>query len=567
MPDNDSPDEQPARRGFSISYRGRTLLSRIDPVAQGERLAAEIPVKERTLYFCPSPLYGYGLSQFLARLRDELPQNDSALLCAETDESLFKISRNSLGELAGKNGCLALIRTSDPETLCAFVRKTWGERVFRRVEVVHITGGWQLFPQLYEDFARALTREIELEWGNAMTMIRLGRLYARNLIRNLALFPECENIGALNFGSSPVLALGAGPSLDSLLDDFSARFGGSFPGPDKRPFKIICADTCIPALHDRSILPDLVVILESQHWNLRDFIGERGRKIDAALDLSALPASVTALGGGKYFFFTPWAELKFLTRLKEAELLPAAFAPLGSVGLSAVALSLHITSGPVLLGGLDFSYTLDSYHARSTPGQRDLHRRQNRFRSVINAGATLQKGSFSAIAKNGKTVRSDPAMRNYSALFKEEFGGKGRLLDVTGTGLPLGIKTVSTASAFAVLTGVTDAAPSLSPHGGKKHISKKDLTKTRRVAEFIRKEITTLVVLRETLTGERPPVCLDELLDASDYLWAHFPECAGTCGRRPPATDIGFLKRVRAEIEPFLKLWEMALAELERKIT
>jgi hypothetical protein len=50
---------------------------------------------------------------------------------------------------------------------------------------------------------------------------------------------------------------------------------------------------------------------------------------------------------------------------------------------------------------------------------------------------------------------------------------------------------------------------------------------------------------------------LDGLLDECDYLWAHFPECAGAGGRRPPADDISFLKRVRAEIDPFLRLWEL----------
>ncbi|MCL2472954.1 MAG: DUF115 domain-containing protein, partial [Treponema sp.] len=404
-PDN-CPEELCARRGHSIFYRGRTLLSRIDPVAQGERLAAEIPVKERTLYFCPSPLYGYGLRLLIGKLQNELPQNNSAVLCVEADDRLFKISDNAFGGLSaageqltsgerldafehadGNFPLIALIRTASAETLCGFVRKTWGERRFRRVEVIHLTGGWQLFQQVYDDLAGALRREMEVEWGNAMTLIRLGRLYARNLIRNLPLLPESERIGTLDFGSSPVLVLGAGPSLDPLLDELSARLGGSVPEPGKRSFGIVCVDTCIPALHERSILPDIVVILESQHWNLRDFTGARDRKINMAADLSSLPDSIKVLEGRRYFFATPWTKLALFNRLDKAGLLPGTFAPLGSVGLSAVAVSLRITTGPVLAGGLDFSYTLDTYHARSTPGQRDLLRRQNRFSGIINAGA------------------------------------------------------------------------------------------------------------------------------------------------------------------------------------
>jgi hypothetical protein len=565
-----NPREFPARRGFSVSCRGKTLLSRIDPIAQAERLAAECPVKERTLYLCPSPLYGYGLPALLERLGAGRP--DSAILCVEADEALFEISRKAFGEnpallpppSAGGFRPLALTKASAPEALCAFARETWGERVFRRVEVLRLTGGWQLFPRLYEGFARALRREIMVEWGNAMTLIRLGRLYTRNLIRNLSLLAASGDVSALDAGPSPVLALGAGPSLDPVLDEISALSGGRIPGPGKRPYKIACVDTCLPALHERGITPDIAVILESQHWNLRDFAGARGREIDAALDLSALPASARVLGGKRFFFATPWAGLRLWGRLEEAGILPETFAPLGSVGLSAVALALRIGSGPVFTAGIDFSFTLDAYHARSTPGRGDAERKQNRFRSIINAGAAFREGAFAAVSKAGLPVRSDPAMRNYRNLFEREFGGNPRLADISGSGLPLGVKTVSPAEAFAALNGTgAEGEGRVRPPPRARAGGAGARGMAERTAAFIRGETESLAELKETLTGANPagPGRLEELLDACDYLWAHFPDCAGAGGRRPAGTDVGFLKRVRTEIEPFQKLWETALAE------
>ena len=515
-------------------------------------MAAEFPVHEKTLYLCPSPLYGYGLDVFLRRL-----PGDSALLCVEADEKLFEISEKAFAEqsLIESLNCtgeklrpLALVQASQPEKLCAFVRKTWGQRRFRRVEELRLGGGWQIFPQLYGDFLHILKRELALEWGNAMTMIRLGRLYARNFIRNLALLPHAQSIEALDFGSSPVLVLGAGPSLDSILNELSALSNG------QRPFKIVCVDTCLSALHERSIRPDLVVILESQHWNLRDFSGARGRDIDAAIDLSALPASARVLGGRSFFFATPWTPLALFKRLAEAGLLPETVIPLGSVGLSAVALALRISSGPVLTGGIDFSYTADAFHARSTPGQLAMEREQRRTRSLINAAAVFREGTFTALSKTGQTVRSDPAMRNYRDLFQQEFGGNERIFDIAGSGLPLGVKTVSLPEAFAILNGSGNSgAP---PDRSRTDTREKSAAS---VADFARREMETLKALKETLSGERPPESarLEELLDSVDYLWAHFPECAGTGGRRPNATDISFLKRVRTEIDPFLKCWEL----------
>ena len=503
----------------------------------------------------------------LERLKEGRKLN-SAILCVEAEEELFRLSQKAFAASAfsqssftgsltdGKS--IALVRETSPENLCAFVRKTWGERLFRRVEPVRLTGGWQLYPRLYEDMETALNREIAVEWGNAMTLIRLGRLYSRNLIRNLALLGETDasaDAGSLGFGNAPVLALGAGPSLDFTMDEFARLSGGEIPGPGLRPFKIICADTCLRALVEREIQPDLVVILESQHWNLRAFTGLKNREIDSAPDLSSLPASLRVLGGKRYFYVTHWTKLRLLERLEKEGLLSETFPPLGSVGLNTVALALRTGNGPVLTAGIDFSYTMDALHARSTPGHGDLLNRQNRFRSLFPTNATFRDGTFAAVSKTGGRVRSDPAMRNYRNLFESEFAHNPRLLDITGTGLPLGLKAVSPDEAFAILNQ-NGKAPSSDPP--QKESSPKEKFMPEKIAGFIRRETDYLTNLKNMLTGTIPPdpVRLEELLDKCDYLWAHFPECAGAGGSRPPATDLSFLKRVRTEIEPFEKCWK-----------
>ena len=554
------PVESPARRGFSISYMGKTLLSRIDPVAQGENLAAEVSIERGTLYFCPSPLYGYGLSFLLENLEE-----NSAILCVEADEKLYEISKKAFLEpaLSGGSKKLSLINTHSPESLCVFVNKIYGKRVFQRIVTIHLGGGWQIFPELYKDMEAVLRREINVEWSNAMTLIHLGRLYAKNLIRNLALIPESRNISALDFSSSPVLVLGAGPSLDSTLDELLELFGGSIPKPEERGFKIICVDTSLPALNERGILPDLTVILECQQYNLKAFTGLKNHKISAALDLSALPASARVLAGDMFLFFTPWTELRLLERLAKSSIIPETIPPLGSVGLSGVALALRLGSGPVLTGGIDFSYSMDAYHARCTPGSKEQKMKQNRLRSLINVEAAFRLGAMNVISKNGKDVRSDPAMRNYRELFELKFGGNPRLLDINSSGLSLGIKTVSCSEAFAVLTRVTTHGTVCGTTYGVT-----SNTLCNNIIDFIRSEIGVLDRLRNILTGaiESEAAQLEELLDKSDYLWAHFPECAGAGGRRPPHTDISFLKRVRTEIDPFLKLWEMSLRDLDNYI-
>jgi hypothetical protein len=230
------------------------------------------------------------------------------------------------------------------------------------------------------------------------------------------------------------------------------------------------------------------------------------------------------------------------------------------VGLSVTALALRASVGSVITAGIDFAYTIDAYHARATPGHREISNRQNRFKSVINSAAGLKDGSFQAKSKSGGHVRSDPVMRNYRELFCQEFSGESRLFDITGAGLFLGVKTVSPEEAFAILNGNNESSAAIQADCFSNSKAKFSSSK---IIEYIQEEIKNLNFLREILTGAVPieEEKLKELIFCLDYLWAHFPEYAGS-GVKIQALTESFLKRVRVEIEPFLKLMDMTLEEL-----
>ncbi|MDR3325582.1 MAG: DUF115 domain-containing protein, partial [Spirochaetaceae bacterium] len=526
--DDGLPHKVPARRGFSVVYRGRALLSLHDPLGQAERVVeALLPAQERTLYLCPSPLYAYALGSF----REALPPS-SALLCVEADKTLYEWTLANAPPDAPP-----LLHTQDPPSLCRFVRETWGPRTFRRALLVRLTGGYDLEAVLYEAFVDALRRDIQIQWGNALTLTRLGRRYIRNAIRNLPLlaFPTTASLTA---GAAPLLVAGAGPSLDAFLDGAAGAIG---PG-----VCVVAVDTSLRPLLERGITPALVVALEAQHWNLADFAGAVGRPIPLAMDFSALPATAGCLAGQPLLFFTPWTKLRLFTRLAAAGLLPPAFPPLGSVGLSAVALALRLTTGPVITAGLDFSFTADAYHCRGSPGHRAFLQRRSRLTGPYPSAALFRAGSVRALSKSGLPVRTDPSLQHYRALFRAEFGANERIFDIEGGGLSLGVQTLSVRGALARLR----ASPAAFKAAGDADCA----ARGARLRSFIAGERALLERLRAALAGTGG-AHLDSLLDDADYLWAHFPDCAGAGGRRPPASDAGFLKRVRAEADSFLKLW------------
>jgi hypothetical protein len=358
-----------------------------------------------------------------------------------------------------------------------------------------------------------------------------------------------------------------------------ARFGESCRAPDTRPFRIVCVDTCLTALRERGIKPDLVIILESQHWNLDDFSGLSGLDIPAAFDLSALPISARLLGNRLFLFFTPWTRLRIFQRLEEAGLLPDSFIPLGSVGISAVAISMRLTKGVIITAGIDFSFNMDLSHAKSTPGHLARLRRQNRFRGLINTDAAFGQSVSRSVSKAGEQVLSNTMMRNYRDLFEKHFTGCNRLFDLQGSGLSLGIKTLSINEAFSLLTNAKDmvnkccdgakgtlsTANSLMLTTYKQEVNEQSAEKLR---NFVLAEQDRLKLLRDMLTGVLPMDFskLATLIDECDYLWAHFPDYAAS-SRRPYKAElesggqavVSFLNRVRAEIDPFLKLWYKAV--------
>jgi hypothetical protein len=577
-------EDSSGRRGFQ--WNGKTLLSGIDPAGRADRIAEAVPVTDRTLYLCPSPLYGYGLETLLSRIA---PFPHSALLCIEAEPELFDLSQKQLDPTIKHNPQLRLTNQREAKSLCALLRQEWGSRFFRRVELVRLNGGWQIHRGLYDMLADSVRREITIDWVNAMTLTRLGRRYILNAARNLRLIPRCRPLQALSFGDAPALVMGAGPSLDKTLDLLQSHFGTTLLNPAERPFRIICVDTCLSALKERHITPDLAVILESQHWNLADFTGLSGWNIPAAMDLSALPRSADVLSGELFLFFTPWTALNIFNRLGSAGLLPTPLPPLGSVGLSAVAIARLLTHGNIMCAGLDFSFTIDSHHARSTPEHHKRLRRHNRFTSLLNADAAFGQAVFPAVSKTGHRVLSNPSLRNYRDLFEREFGpdANGRSTksnakssanshtkngasffdmgdDSANNGLPLGIKSLPPEAAFAALSGGSSITPNISPSAMWSADISGNASTEEKLRTFIHDEQNRLVLLRNMLTGESAMDynTLTKLVDECDYLWAHFPDYAAA-DRRPAQADfeagtdaaISFLKRIRVEIDPFIKLY------------
>jgi hypothetical protein len=512
-----------------VFYEGRPLLSTIDPAAAADHLIAALPKDERTLYLCISPLLSYGLLRLLDTMHPA-----SAVLCVEAETALAILTRERIPSEITRHPRFMLLADppsgTSPAAALAATLSAWGSRAFRRVVRFNLSASAALCAPLYLAVEETLRREITLAWENAATLIKLGRRYALNFLRNLRLLdiaPSVETCAcpgnnpwnvpddtpgsvlsperttepfAQHGNAARIYVLGAGPSLDRFFTDY--RGGG-----------IVCVDTALPALRARSLRASLAVALEAQHWNLRDFVGCSDTAAALAMDISALPSTFNCVNGKVYLFFTPWTRLRIFDRLKNAALLPLEMPPLGNVGVTAYALARRLfPAGELIPHGLDFAFTIDQYHCRDSPGHIDSLRNSNRFHSPLPAAA-LRSASFAAVNERGEPVRQDPVMRRYQELF----------LSVCSS----------------------PAATAAAPQSRNRQIT---------AVTFATEIQTELTRIRRVLSGEEkaPSADLQTLLDSNDFLFAHYPDYAGT-NNRANIEDLSFLKRIRAEIDAFIK--------------
>jgi hypothetical protein len=286
----------------------------------------------------------------------------------------------------------------------------------------------------------------------------MSRLWLRNLFTNLPLLAEPGPAPGPTAGQAPdparpILVAGAGPSLETALPRI-ARVRGRLT--------LLAVDTALPAL--AGLEPDWVYALEAQHYNLEDFLPGRDPAQTLLCDLSSCPA-VLRLFPRRRAFSTRFHPLALFDRLQAAGLLPPELPPLGSVGVTAVQAALSLSTGPVLLAGLDFCYPQGRTHARGAPSHR-------RALAACSRLAPLGLGLLEALAarprlrvrgKGGREYASDLVLRSYALQLGALARSSGRLFDLGAEGLETGARPLGTDAELDALlaSGPWPAPPSM----------------------------------------------------------------------------------------------------------
>ncbi len=540
---NEKPCLVNTPQGFSVSYKNKLLYSKYAPQKAILAAVEKLNVLPGTLFLCCSPVLPYGLKELCQKLDDK----SFCVLC-EFDSGLSKFSEELFSSQDFKDEKTARLSLSQLQNLPVLLNQPsyapmQGTRLlpsgtFKRVVRLDFSAGIQFHEKLYSELTTACTRSIMTFWANRMTLVKFGRKYSQNFFKNLKLLPE--TLPVQNFFSSitkPIIVLGAGQSAEEGIKVIKNAPPASY--------FVLCVDTALQPLLENGIDADGVFIEEAQSVILRAFIGSRKSRAQIFAGLSAAAHLNKIKSPQKLSFFTTkYADSCFLNNLSDRGILPPENEPFGSVGLTVVYYALKFRASsdiPVYLYGLDFSYSESLTHMRGSMAHKERFLKNCRLSPLANYKAAFSSTSKKLTGKNGNTVYTSRNLKNYAELFNGLFANEKNLYDAGSTGVELALKRKNPES--EAYTSSQTKKTKVFFNQAQVSAINNYFTQERRALEELRNLLTGKISLPENQRKAR----ITELAAPREYLYLHFADGLHF------STDISFLKRIRTEIDFFLK--------------
>lgn len=562
---------------FTVQYRNRFLYSKYNPSRAVEASVEKLDVLPGTLVIAFSPVLWYGARKLIEALPD-----DCHVIFIEAESVLFDFAiKNLPAELRQELGL-----DFSPELNCEFGGADFfclgdtlaiEDRIYdllktgriKRALRFDMSAGIQFSKDTYIQAFDAIADIVQTFWKNRITLVKMGKLFCRNMMRNLssAMGSGCDRRGTPLFlddvrksVDSQIVVCGAGEGLEEFICSIRNSIGPNC-GP-RRNLYIIAVDAALVPLLKAGIVPDALVAVESQLAIEKVYIGAKsllaGKEITVFTDLVSRPEVIDKLAMNTVWFASRFARLDFFSRLQSEGNVRGFVEPMGSVGLYAVYIALALRSSedvPVFTYGLDFSFSLGKTHANGTCAHNDRLRLSNRMTGIDSIAASFGPSSIPCSGKNGKTIFSLKNLESYARQFVNLFSREKNLFDASDSGMNLGIPMCK--PDFSITGSLAEKKAEQIAGSAQNALQSPELKKLSGASKFMEEERTALEKLRDLLSkgeksayrknGESLDHQIQTLLKEREYLFVHFPDGCG------PKMSLDFLKRVRAEIDFFLK--------------
>lgn len=542
----ETPSLVETRQGVSVLYKDHFLYSKYDPSKAILNIISNLSIPEYSIILIFSPVLWLGLKELLAKL-----PATSSIAVFEYEKPLFDFAQENFpNELKDHlNNKIQIFNKSGIKNYFTFIQK----QHFRKCLKIDFSAASALYKDDYNKIFTLTQRVIDQFWKNRLTLIKFGRLYSKNIFKNLTLLSDAIPLASLYKSvTKPILVLGAGESLNTTILELKKNFSKFF---------IICVDAAAAPLLDNGITPDAIIAVEGQQVIEKSYIGTPAdSKCLLIMDLVSRN-HIPYITKGKYsFFVSNYADMNFFELLKNYNLLPPVIKPLGSVGLVSMEIALKLRKDiniPVLFSGLDFSYSIGITHAKGTASHKALLSSTSKLKSVFNISSAFNTGTSSIICANGKKMITSKSLESYALLFNENFEDEQNIFDIRTSGINL-------TSAKADLDHFIESLPAnLNSNSYELNLNYQAIPKSS-ITSFLQNEKQALEELKDLFTYadnsalRKKDISLNEQIDSiltnREYLFIHFPDAVG------PTNPQSYYNRIRIELDFFLKEINVALS-------
>ena len=399
------PRIEQARNGSpTLIMAGRYVHSRHDPEREAARAVQDLARRDPPAVVILGMGLGYHAAELIAR-------TSSRIVIYEPSADVRRLALQE-GPLAERDLSNRVTVVGTPAEL-------------ERILPLHAAAGFQTLelPALraYDSRVAAARSVVEAFASrldiNRNTLSRFGRLWVRNLCRNLDHLAGARGVQELtgSMDGLPAVLLAAGPTLDSILP--------SLPEIARRCL-VIAVDTAVSPAMEMGVEPDFAVVVDPQYWNARhlDRVGPSHTLLVS--EASAHPFVF------RHFRAPVYLCSSLFPLGRSFESLLGAFGTLGaggSVSTSAWDLARLLGASSVHTAGLDLGFPHGRTHCRSSFFEELALVLANRlepaekviFRYTWNADPELVP------ANDGGTLLSDRRMEIYRRWFASHLGLPG----------------------------------------------------------------------------------------------------------------------------------------------
>lgn len=276
----------PSRNGApTLLHSGRRLLSGIDPAREADR-AVERRINTSMVYV----IFGWALGYVQQAVRRHCPAARILVFEPERELASLVLSRIDLSHA----GPFYLFCDEEEMLHCLEQQDLARGRGYRDIAISSMVNR---FPERFAQLEKRLLTVFSRKASSHLTRRVLGRRWFFNTLANIRFADRCVDPGALQqiWHWDSVVLIGAGPSLSRQLDVLISMRG-------KVP--LIAVDSAVHVLARAGLVPDMILVMDSQYFNVWHLkFAELAHSL-LVLDLSAVKTVGRLISSAQNIMFT-----------------------------------------------------------------------------------------------------------------------------------------------------------------------------------------------------------------------------------------------------------------------